>query len=500
MRELLVIAALAMPWLNPLTLGPNSAAIQAFSTVLVAAGLLVYAAPHDWFQRRHFVAWVAAAWLSAAVISALMGLLQYAGVSALFSPWVSATAAGEAYGNLRQRNQFASLLNLGFAALLWWQCVGVSVLARDAKWVRWSRWNVVLVYALSGLLVIACAASGSRTGFLQTVLLALGSLGLGTPKRTGPGFVRPVVAPARLALWTVAGLCFSMWLLPHLLPDGWAQQAAWARMLAEGGSCNSRWVLWSNVVDLIAEKPWAGWGIDGLAYAHFDHLYAGPRFCEILDNAHNLPLHVAVTLGLPVAVLMCAAVLYIVLRLRPWRETDAARQLGWRVLFVIGLHSLLEYPLWYAPFQLALVLAVLLLLPEDGRARLLRSAGAQLLAGAGFVVCLYTGWDYVKVSQIYLAQSQRLPAYQDGTLEKIQGTWLFQGTAQFAELSVTPLTSENAREMLDLSLRMLHFSPEPMVLDRVLESARAVGRNDLVAYYQVRYRAAYPAAYAAAYP
>jgi len=115
-------------------------------------------------------------------------------------------------------------------------------------------------------------------------------------------------------------------------------------------------------------------------------------------------------------------------------------------------------------------------------------------------VCLYASWEYVKVSQIYLAQSQRLPAYQENTLEKIQGTWLFQGTAQFAELSVAQQTPDNAQEMLELSLRMLHFSPEPMVLDRVLESARALGRNDLIDYYQVRYRAAYPTVYAAAYP
>lgn len=34
-------------------------------------------------------------------------------------------------------------------------------------------------------------------------------------------------------------------------------------------------------------------------------LFPGERFCVLLDNAHNLPLHLAVELGVPVAALLC---------------------------------------------------------------------------------------------------------------------------------------------------------------------------------------------------
>ena len=53
---------------------------------------------------------------------------------------------------------------------------------------------------------------------------------------------------------------------------------------------------------------------------------------------------------LALALLLAGAVL--VWRARPWREAQPARQLAWGVLALIGLHSLLEYPLWYSYFLL----------------------------------------------------------------------------------------------------------------------------------------------------
>ena len=62
---------------------------------------------------------MALAWLIAALLSSLMGLLQYTGHNPL-PTLINGTSVGEAFANLRQRNQFASLTNIGLAALLWW--------------------------------------------------------------------------------------------------------------------------------------------------------------------------------------------------------------------------------------------------------------------------------------------------------------------------------------------------------------------------------------------
>ena len=61
-------------------------------------------------DRQEWVRAIAGAWLVAALISAAIGLVQYFGDSAALTPWVNGTELGEAYGNLRQRNQFATLM------------------------------------------------------------------------------------------------------------------------------------------------------------------------------------------------------------------------------------------------------------------------------------------------------------------------------------------------------------------------------------------------------
>ena len=67
---------------------------------------------HSTFQP---IAW---AWLSAGLISSAIGMLQYFDMGRAFSPWVNQPGLGEAFANLRQRNQFATLTNIALAALL----------------------------------------------------------------------------------------------------------------------------------------------------------------------------------------------------------------------------------------------------------------------------------------------------------------------------------------------------------------------------------------------
>jgi hypothetical protein len=267
--------------------------------------------------------------------------------------------------------------------------------------------------------------------------------------------------------------------------------------------CTSRLTLWDNVLHLIAQKPWLGWGWGELSYAHFITLYPGQRFCEILDNAHNLPLHLAVELGLPLALVVCALAVWLVARARPWREADATRQLAWSVLAVIALHSMLEYPLWYGPFLLASALSICLLWRRSSRlagnnSYFWPATSAWPVWATIFLLALvaYAGWDYHRISQIYLPPTLRSPAYRSNTLEKIADSRLFANQVRFAELTTTELTPANARQVHELALNMLHFSPEARVAEKLIESATLLGLPDEALYYLVRYRAAFPDSHA----
>jgi len=218
-----------------------------------------------------------------------------------------------------------------------------------------------------------------------------------------------------------------------------------------------------------------------------------------------LPLHLAVEWGVPAALLICGTALWLVWRGKPWAERSPTRQLAWGVLAVIGLHSLLEYPLWYGPFQTAALLAIWLLCWHPAQADASVTSrwqwrGLPVLYGAvALTIVAYSAfatWQYRIVSQIYLDPAQRAPAYRDRTLDKIDQARLYRDVARFARLTISDLTPDNAQAMNALAKESLHFSPEAKVVELLLDSARLLGRNDEVTFYAARYQAAFPQDYA----
>jgi hypothetical protein len=410
---------------------------------------------------------IARCWWIAAAISTAMALLQFFELAGSFAPWISPTEAGTAYANLRQRNQFASLTAIGLAALLWEARRGTSlrIIAPIAAWIG-----------------LGNAASVSRTGLVEFV-------GLTVLMVIWPGRSRRQAQVAACAL-TAYGI--GVLLLPQLLEmiTGLSGESLWQRV-SHPDSCAGRAVLWSNVVHLIHERPWLGWGWGELDFGHYMTLYPDKRFCDILDNAHNLPLHLAVEFGLPVAVVVVVLAAWAVLRARPWSEADTHRQMAWAALAVIGVHSMLEYPLWYAPFQIAFGLAIGIVWPRDviGAHRV----GVRMVApGVLALAVIYASFDYIRVMQIYLPPEERMAAYRDDPLSRIRQSWLFAEHAQFAELTLTPLTRSDAPAIFAVAGEMLHYSPEPRVIEKRIESALLLGRMDVVREQVERYRAAFP--------
>jgi O-antigen ligase len=421
-------------------------------------------------------------WLLAALLTSQIGLLQYFGLAPELAPWINTAQIGEAFGNLRQKNQFASLMSIGLLALL----CGAGA--------RWPRVQVL------GMMVLAVgsAASASRTGLLQLCFIALCVGVWALPARS---------ARLRLVILALLAYAVAAWLLPLALfaATGVVANGIAGRLTMELG-CSSRTVLWANVLDLIAPKPWLGWGVGELDYAHFTNLYAGERFCDILDNAHNLPLHLAVELGVPFALLVCGGFAWWVWRQRPWAEVDPTRQLAWGVMGLILLHSMVEYPLWYGPFFMSFVLCLWMLhstprAEEQMQNRLLAGEkyarlAPKIVAIVLLCVTAYVAWDYHRISQIYLQPEERSAAYRDNTLEKVRPSWLFAPQVRFAEVVLTPVDKSNAAYMRELTEQTLHYSPEPRVIEKRIEAASLLGLDDEALFYALRYKIAFAQDYA----
>jgi Virulence factor membrane-bound polymerase, C-terminal/O-Antigen ligase/Protein glycosylation ligase len=487
---------LALHMLRLNSLPAALAGLVAWSSVLamayVSASLLI--------ANQAAIRALAAMWLVVALISVVMALLQYLRMEYWFDPWISQSGIGVAFANLRQRNLFASLCGIGLLALLYvrqsdknyGERLDNPITSKYQLNLAATSWNSVWPWLAVVALAIGNGLSASRTGALQWLLITAMVICWRKSLRSD---VRTLGYGA-LAIYVLVEL-----LMPWFADAvGNINAGIWGRM-QEGVSNASRLWMYSNVLDLIAQKPLLGWGWQELSYAqyasHFDKRYA-----EFLDNAHNLPLHLAVELGTPYAILFCITVAIWVIRAKPWQEKNATRQLAWGVLMLLAVHSLLEYPLWYGPFLMTLGLCVGLLetrLVEHGLTQSqseLAQAVNIFLIGFFLIITVYVTYDYHRVSQIFLGQESRSSMFRNNTWSYAKKSWLFQRKARFAELVNTPVTAQTAPHVLELASDLVHYSPEPRVIQALIESAALLRKDDIVLFHIERYKEVYPKEYA----
>lgn len=529
----MLLLCVALPWLNPFASSPSTAVIPLLlSWMLASCALLLVVdqpvAKEHWHKETYFAitalliyllvslywvpqvvdraltlglfaalmciwvmsavgrraavdesifSWVAGALLLAAVVSSVLGVLQYLGLAQPLSPWANQPLKGDAFANLRQRNQFASLTSLGFVVLL-------GVLASRQKVAPLSRVSWAGVALVINVLAVGVACSVSRTGALQWALVSiLGSVWAWRNRLYGVMRLA-LLAPVLIAIWSV--------LMPWLAQGVTGEIGASMILRVTGhaqdyGECGTRSVLWRNVITMAAQHPWLGWGWGETDYAHFMTAYPSQRFCDMLDNAHNLPLHLALEFGVPFAIAVIAGLVVWIVRRKPWVESQPLRVMAWGLLLVLSIHSLLEYPLWYGPFQMTLGFAVGLLWASPNAAvKQEAQLPPMLVTSILFVGCLYAAWDFNRVGQIYRAPEQRDALYQANPLAYAKQSWLFQNQALFAEVTLSEVTTENATDMYIKAQRLMHYSPEVRVAERLIDSAKILGYEEQVTFLKER--------------
>jgi O-antigen ligase len=443
--------------------------------------------------------WFAWAWLGAGLISAFIALCQALDIEASFAPWFVLTPAHHGFANLRQRNLYATFNTTALLSLLY--LVHVQFHAGVNAGLAYSKRVQYLGIAVAAVLGMASALSYSRIGLLQLALV----LGAALIWRK----------QCHRAIWYVLLACMlayfaTAFYLPYLHQafvaplsgvGGIVPGGAIARINLGPDHCETRGILWRNTWQLIQERPWQGWGWREFAWAHFN-AELEPRFCRLVDHAHNLLLQLAAELGLPVAALVSGlllGMLYI-----GWRHAKQSALHAWAlgVVLAILLHSMVEFPLWHTPFQIAFGLCMGYLLspvsvPQDTVAFPSASPSkphwstrlkAPLL-GLSFLALGVSALDYVRVSQAYLPVSKRQAWLQ-------QLPWsnecLFCNQRDFAVVTTTPVTKANAEWLHREALRLLHFSPEPRLLIVAVETAQILGKVEVEAQLRKKFQAAYP--------
>lgn len=321
--------------------------------------------------------------LAGGLIHALIGLVQHYHVSTPFDFLVAQKAGTAVYGNLAQPNHYAAYVTLSLASAAYLHARGNLAGAPAA------------VCAAALLAVLALA--GSRSPWLYLGTLAGLALLLHRVRHDAASRGLAVFACWLLPGFVAADLLVT---LPFLAPrDDLALMTSAERLFHMAVGIGSRLELWGEAWRMFLAAPLLGAGFGQFAWHHFLHEAAGgvSAAAGLYNHSHNIVFQLLAETGIAGALIIVGAVLAWLAALR-----RVHFDLGWwwllSLLAVMGIHSLLEFPLWYAYF---LGPAALLLGLGAQHALTVRSSGAARAAVALAIV----------VGCVNLAAM--IPAYRD---------------------------------------------------------------------------------------
>ena len=440
---LLLLSALAAPlWAGQ----PWSIALSSAGLILAAAltAQTACALQHAGLGRAAFRAFCIGM-VVAGVASSGIAIVEVFAPQWADGDWIARSSIpGRAVGNMRQPNHLSSLLL--------WSVIG-AVWLGEARVLRRG-----IDTALALLFIFGVVLSGSRTGALGMLIFAVWG-----------GLDRRLSRRSRALLL----------LAPLVYAAGWFGVSAWAdlgqhafigetRFSTKGDISSSRYGIWANTLTLIRMHPWLGVGFGEFNFAWTLTPFPG-RPVAFFDHTHNLPLQFAVELGLPLAALVTAALLWALtralqqaLRARGHADPDTApmQRAAFMIVFMVMLHSLLEYPLWYAYFLLPAGFAFGLCLtsppapaPATPPVPAGREATRPLLVAAMLLMMggLAAVADYTRVVVIFSPADNAAPLAQriaDG-----RRSWFFFHHADYAAAT----TSEHPAQAMRSFLSATHY-------------------------------------------
>ena len=240
-------------------------------------------------------------------------------------------------GTFINPNHLAFFLGLALSACQAWLWWAVRRFRRSGR--GWER--VVLALTLAALLVAGLIGTGSRGGQLAwLVALGVQAVVLARPRRRRGGrFVGAALGGAALFLGGLA---------VFLLYRG-GQLARWLELSPAQLSLRGRIPAWRASLELWREAPWAGTGLGTFrqAFPRVQPASLGDRW----EHAHNDVLELLVTTGIVGPLLVGAALVFGLRRLRRvWRRGRRSEERGaalaaFGALGSVGAHSLVEFGL-----------------------------------------------------------------------------------------------------------------------------------------------------------
>lgn len=395
-------------------------------------------------------------------LSALAGILQHYRWHTFLSSVVTVKTASAVYGNIAQPNHFADYIALGL--------VSIGLL--------YARYSLRVWYAvlLVSPLLFVTVLSGSRSAWFYFLFVAAMSY---LWQRRDDAYL-PLFKYALALLLGFAAMHFVVQ-LPWL--DGYGGHVTTVeRMFGAPGSGGIRLHLWQEAWLIFVKFPWLGSGFGQFAWQHFQMAaeLQNPGIVGLYNNAHNLVMQLAAETGVA-GLALCSGVF----GLWWWRGRHEPRTLyqwwGYGVLAVLGLHSMLEYPLWYGYF-IAIAAVVLGLMENKAYCFKLGDIGRFWLA----LLLLFATLSLFQLFQGYKKLEAALRPVSGGGAAYVQHLQTgFEEASEYvllrpyAELFMTGMIepgTEHLAEKLALNERALHFIPTASLAYRQVWLLAGAGR------------------------
>jgi hypothetical protein len=258
-----------------------------------------------------------------------------------------------------------------------------------------------------------------------------------------------------------------------------------------------RWI-WYEAALIFAGHPILGAGIGQFAWEHFllgPELH-NPLIYGIYNNAHNIVMQTAAEMG-AAGLLLFAGMLGLWIRQAYRASRSIYHWWGFGVLAVLGIHSLLEYPLWYTYF---LGIAALMLGMLDSTTHRLESVrigrvslATVLLLGAVSLIQVWQG--YRKLETLTRPQPEGVSRAEfAGRLMEVHKQFLVQPYVEAMLSNMSEGQAGRLEAVRNVNESVMHFMPIASFVYREVYLLALSGEQDEAKLQLERAIWAYPGA------
>jgi len=393
--------------------------------------------------------------LGGGVLNALAGLVQHYEIFTPIDFLISRKGGPGVFGNLNQPNHYAAYLSFALASAAY----------------LFSRRKLAGVAAGSciALFLLMSAFAGSRSPWLYLAIFTL--LAFATRQVRRDEQSRRLTT---LAVWLLPGFLLAQGVAQLIAPAEGLQVTSAQRLFQVASGIKPRIELWDTAWRMFLAAPILGAGWGQFSWHHFlsQASSGGSAAPGLFSHAHNLVLHLLAETGAAGALVIVGAGVLWLLDLR--RVTlDATWWWLLSLVAVIGTHSMLEFPLWYAYF-----LGPAALLTGLGAQRLIRvrfqralrlTVACCILAGSLNLIAVLAPYrDFERL--LFSPEAAAMADDDDRPLGPAIAHVLEEPLLRpYAELAIAysiPVSSDRLREKLEFNARAMHFAPGSVVVYR----------------------------------